>query len=200
MREKLAGLAERVRRAEDREIRRKLVEMVEASGAETVGVYVSLEKEVDTREVIEEWWKQKKRVVVPRVICKEEETGARGRGENGLELAAVKSWEDLEERRWGIMEPRKGLPAVKVDEVEVLVVPGLAFDRKGGRLGRGRGYYDRLLVGAKALKIGLAYSCQVVEEVLLEKHDVRMDAVIDGGGEKGLEAICACEEGRYLLI
>ena len=87
---------------------------------------------------------------------------------------------------FGILEPLADAPVIAPGAIDVFVCPGLAFDRHGGRLGRGRGYYDRLLANARpdALKIGVCFSCQLVDSVFAERHDIRMDVVIS---EHGLE-------------
>jgi 5-formyltetrahydrofolate cyclo-ligase len=81
---------------------------------------------------------------------------------------------------FGILEPMDGLDEVAVEEVDVFLCPGLGFDRKGGRMGRGRGFYDRMLKQAKpeAVKLGVCFPFQMVDDVVMESHDVRMDGVI----------------------
>jgi 5-formyltetrahydrofolate cyclo-ligase len=83
---------------------------------------------------------------------------------------------------FGILEPVAHLPVVPVPEIDAFICPGLAFDRAGGRLGRGRGYYDRILAGARAdaLKIGVCFEFQLVPDTFAEAHDIHMDHVIAG--------------------
>ncbi len=85
----------------------------------------------------------------------------------------------------GILEPKPELREqnqrrVKVQELDLLVIPGLAFDRHGGRLGYGKGYFDRLLPGtrADALLAAVAFECQVFDAVPMQPYDVRVDAVV----------------------
>jgi 5-formyltetrahydrofolate cyclo-ligase len=78
----------------------------------------------------------------------------------------------------GIPEPPAGSPAVATDAIDLFVVPGVAFDLDGGRLGQGVAYYDRTLPLAPGKKVGLAYDFQVVPRVPMEPHDVRMDLVV----------------------
>ncbi len=86
---------------------------------------------------------------------------------------------DLLPGRFGVHEPPPAAPAVAADEVALAVVPGLAFDRAGARLGFGRGYYDRLLAAApRALRVGLCFSHQWVERVPAAAHDVRCHHVL----------------------
>lgn len=81
---------------------------------------------------------------------------------------------------FGILEPAEGSPEIPVEEIDAFICPGLAFDSHGGRLGRGRGFYDRLLAQARpdAHKIGICFDFQLVPDTFPEAHDVAMDAVI----------------------
>jgi len=90
-------------------------------------------------------------------------------------------WVDAD-TRWktgahGIREPVSASEAVSTD-LRVIVVPGVAFDALGGRLGHGNGHYDRLLAGSPALRVGLCYENRLIESVPMESHDVRMDVVV----------------------
>lgn len=88
--------------------------------------------------------------------------------------------ENLTAGSFGILEPHPDTPEVPLREIDAFLCPGLAFDQDGGRLGRGRGFYDRLLANARpdALKIGICFPQQLVEDTFSEPHDIRMDAVI----------------------
>jgi 5-formyltetrahydrofolate cyclo-ligase len=83
---------------------------------------------------------------------------------------------------FGILEPADHLPAVPLWEIDAFICPGLAFDPRGGRLGRGRGYYDRILAEARddALKIGICFAFQLVDDTYAEAHDIHMNHVITG--------------------
>ena len=89
---------------------------------------------------------------------------------------------DLVAGSFGILEPAAGSPEVTLDEIDAFICPGLAFDPCGGRLGRGRGFYDRMLAKARpdALKLGICFEIQLVTDTFPELHDVRMDLVIIG--------------------
>lgn len=131
--------------------------------AERVLMYHSLPDELDTRKFLNKW-KDRKKFFLPRV--------------NGADLELLPYDESrLEIGSFHIEEPT-GNDIYPVDEIEVIVVPGVAFDRRGRRLGRGKGFYDRLLQTAKAMKIGVGYEFQLVDEVPAEEHDVAMDMVI----------------------
>ncbi|MEY4570605.1 MAG: hypothetical protein RLZZ398_2044 [Verrucomicrobiota bacterium] len=83
---------------------------------------------------------------------------------------------------FGILEPAAGSPAVALAEIDAFICPGLAFDPRGGRLGRGRGFYDRMLANARpdALKLGICFKIQLVPDTFPEPHDILMDHVISG--------------------
>ena len=98
--------------------------------------------------------------------------------ENGvMRFAKVSSLEDFDVRAFGIREPRSREMAPAAD---LVLVPGVAFTKTGLRLGRGKGYYDRFLSGLHASTLGVAFACQVVEELPVEGHDVRVDGVVSG--------------------
>jgi 5-formyltetrahydrofolate cyclo-ligase len=80
---------------------------------------------------------------------------------------------------FGIPEPAQECPEIRIEEIDAFICPGLAFDRHGGRLGRGRGFYDRMLAQARAgtVKIGVCFEFQRVPETYAEDHDIRMDRV-----------------------
>lgn len=89
---------------------------------------------------------------------------------------------DFAVHRWGMEEPQSGAKPVSLDRLVGVIVPGLAFDPEGGRLGRGAGFYDRSLAGCevpfRGLRVGLAYDFQMRKSVPSEAHDVRMDVIV----------------------
>lgn len=89
---------------------------------------------------------------------------------------------DLLVGAFGILEPSPALPLVETAAIDAFFCPGLAFDPHGGRLGRGKGFYDRMLANARpdALKIGICFPCQRVPETYSQDHDIRMDQVVCG--------------------
>ncbi|WP_411827661.1 5-formyltetrahydrofolate cyclo-ligase [Luteolibacter sp. AS25] len=90
--------------------------------------------------------------------------------------------EDLEFGAFGILEPKEGLREYDASQIDLFLCPGLGFDVRGGRIGRGRGFYDRVLSKARAgaLKVGVCFGFQLVEDVATEPHDIRMNCVIAG--------------------
>jgi 5-formyltetrahydrofolate cyclo-ligase len=136
--------------------------------AEVIGIYAALPGEVETAGLLRELWARRKLVVLPRL-----EAG-------GLRLCAFRKGEPLRTGRLGLREPGPDSAAVAADRVDLFVVPGLYFDRAGGRLGRGRGYYDRLLASARrdAVRLGLCFSERLIPEVPVGPLDQPMDYVI----------------------
>lgn len=128
-------------------------------------LYHSLKDEVDTHAFIRKWSREK-RILLPVV------TG------DDLELRLYTGPEDLTIGAYGIEEPTGAL-FTDYSTIDLIVVPGVAFDRDGNRLGRGKGYYDRLLPRIpSAYKIGICFPFQVVDEVPAEPFDIRMDEII----------------------
>ncbi|MEO5715275.1 MAG: 5-formyltetrahydrofolate cyclo-ligase [Luteolibacter sp.] len=100
---------------------------------------------------------------------------------NGLKFHQVQNPSaDLLPGNFSILEPSPTLPEIQPAEIDAFICPGLAFDQSGGRLGRGKGYYDRILEKARpdALKIGVCFPEQIVPDTFPERHDIHMDEVI----------------------
>jgi 5-formyltetrahydrofolate cyclo-ligase len=79
---------------------------------------------------------------------------------------------------FGMLEPRADAPVVDPQDLDVVLVPGVSFDRRGGRLGFGGGFYDRFLVRTSAIRVGICHDCCLVEKVPMDAHDERMDWVV----------------------
>jgi 5-formyltetrahydrofolate cyclo-ligase len=104
-----------------------------------------------------------------------------------LQHSQLTSIEFLKKGNYGILDvPIEKRIDVDLRELQLILVPGIAFDLSGGRLGYGKGYYDRFLDKTNAFKIGLCFQSQVVEKVPMENHDIRMHAIIS---EKGYHKI-----------
>jgi 5-formyltetrahydrofolate cyclo-ligase len=86
--------------------------------------------------------------------------------------------DNLTRHPYGMQEPLAGGPVVDPKELDVVLVPGVAFDQRGGRLGFGGGFYDRLLIRTSALRVGIAYDRCLVDELPCHKHDQRMDWLV----------------------
>ena len=132
--------------------------------AQVVMAYWPLPDEVDIRPLLNELVAEGKTVLLPKVV-----------DDKSMQLCRYTSLTDLQEGAFHILEP-VGEPFTAVDTIEVALIPGVAFDSAGHRLGRGKGYYDRFLATCPDLrKIGVCFPFQRVAEVPAEAHDVRMD-------------------------
>lgn len=154
-------------------IGQRLLTLPEFAAAQTVLFYINVRAEVSTRPLLPVAWQQGKRVVVPYCV----------RGQ--LELFRLENFEELGSSTFGLLEPRaelRGRPdrSVAPSELDLVVVPGVAFDRNGGRLGHGRGYFDGLLkhVRSDTSLVALAFECQIVPEVPMFAHDIYMHKVV----------------------
>ena len=138
--------------------------------ARQVLLYSSDDNEVDTEGL---WWEARRRgiaVYYPRVTTDKREVEFVRRHDNEPLIPGVF---DL------LVPPGEDL-LTSVSQTDLVLVPGVGFDWVGHRLGRGRGYYDRALRGvlARALRVGLAYECQVVSHIPVDPHDERMDYIV----------------------
>ena len=136
--------------------------------AGTLLLYYPLADEVDVRPLIKDAFGNGKRVLLP--VCVGEE----------LNLHLYEGDASLSEGAFGIMEPTGALFAPeRYDEIQLAIVPGMAFDRAGHRLGRGKGYYDRLLPKLTEARLqGICFSFQLLDDVPAEEHDVRVQTVV----------------------
>jgi 5-formyltetrahydrofolate cyclo-ligase len=133
----------------------------------TIASFAALPDEVDLTELVTLF--PEKRWLFPRVD-----------GEQVFFHATADPSNDLVRGAFGILEPRADSARVPLDEIDAFFCPGMAFDHQGGRLGRGKGFYDRLLSQARtdAHKIGIAFPSQIVPTTHCEPHDIPMDEVI----------------------
>ncbi len=142
--------------------------------------YLPYRAELDIRPLLEVCRLRGDVILAPRIV----------RGTRFMRLLEMQRAEDEEPGSWGIPEPKEALPEWPEDrlvELDVVLIPGLAFDLKGGRIGYGGGFYDRLserfeAAGAAPLLWALAYDEQVVEEVPMEPHDFRVELLIVPSG------------------
>ncbi|KAA6346630.1 5-formyltetrahydrofolate cyclo-ligase [termite gut metagenome] len=132
--------------------------------AHTVLLFYSLKDEPDTHSFIEKWSGEKE-ILLP-AVC----------GEN-FELRVYNGREGLLRGAYDIQEPSGSL-FTGYASIDLAVIPGVAFDRSGNRLGRGKGYYDALLPHISAYKVGVCFSFQLVEDVPTGEFDVRVDEII----------------------
>lgn len=147
---------------------KKVLQAVEAESsfieAKIVLLFWSLPDEVNTHDFILRWSKEKK-ILLPVVI-----------GDDS-EVCEFKGIESMKRGAFDIDEP-VGDRFTEYASIDLVIVPGMGFDRSGNRLGRGKGYYDKLLKRMNCPKIGICFPCQILPEIPHEEWDVKMDKVI----------------------
>ena len=150
-------------------IRRRLLELRDFREADVVHTYVSKNDEIDTTEVILMTLGSGRRVVVPVVE----------KGRRNLRHAEVNNLEELVPGPFGLLQPPVETARwIEEDIYDLILVPGVAFDACGRRIGYGRGYYDRFLAGVGALRVGLVQAPFLVDAVPVEPHDVTVNVVL----------------------
>ena len=164
--------AERVEKS--RKACQHLIETDELTKAHTVMIYLPFSHEVDTTAVILHCWQREKAVVVPKVSWQQ-------RHMIPVEINSLES--GISTGAGGLRNPVTGIP-MPIEDIDMVVAPGLAFDRKGNRLGRGGAYYDRFLASEqlKATVCSLAFAEQIVDVVPVEEHDRKIDFIITEEG------------------
>ena len=136
--------------------------------ARSVGAYSPIGSEAATNVILDEALRLGKRVALPKTES------------DGIRFYEFSKTDELTAGRYGIKEPRASSP---INHLDLIVVPGLAFDRAGHRLGYGKGYYDRYLKTAKAFTVGLGFSFQLVDVLPSDDHDMKLGALAT---EKGI--------------
>lgn len=152
-------------------IETRLRALGEFEGAGTIASYIGVGDEVATVSLLEDALARGVTVAVP------------WRDGNDLHLARIVSLEELVPVSFGLLEPPDELARTRLippEDAGLLLIPGVAFDRKGGRLGHGKGFYDRLLerAGIGPLRVALCFECQLVEQVPMVAGDEPMDLVV----------------------
>ena len=162
----------RLREERSIKIQKKLLSDEGFKVAGTVMSYVSLPTEVNTEYFNKTALEQRKKVVVPYI----------GPNSNTIVAAELKRIEDLEKGPFGIYQPKDGTTnKIPAEEIDLVIVPAIAYDEDNVRLGRGKGYYDRFLSGQGSIlekTIGLAFSFQVFEHLPRGPHDRPVSRVI----------------------
>jgi 5-formyltetrahydrofolate cyclo-ligase len=177
MRARRATMDDDARRAASRAITAALLARAEFRRAQEVACFLSLPQEIATDELLAACRAQDKRVCVP----------AWNATAGTYVLTRLPPSQEVSTGPHGVPEPAAG-QAIDPQTVDLAIVPGLAFDAHGGRLGYGKGYYDRILASCRAMccKIGVGYAWQVIAgDLPLASHDVRMDLLVTDAGVIG---------------
>ena len=151
-----------------KQISRQLFNLSEWKKAKIIGITISIPPEVPTLHIIEQAWREGKEVAIPK--CNPEN--------KTMQFKKITSFEQLESVYSGLLEPVEHTLKVMPDEINLLIVPGLAFTRDGYRLGFGGGYYDRFLSGYNGSTVSLAFECQLMDKVPTELHDIPVHQVV----------------------
>ena len=173
MKQRLLSIPEEEYEEKSRKIREILFKQPEWQNAKTVGITLSNFPEADTRMIIQRGWEEGKRIAVPKCVP---ETKA-------MDFYQIQSFHDVEKGFFGLLEP---LPEktkwVSKEEIDLLIVPGLIFSKKGYRIGFGGGYYDRYLSDFKGLTLALSFHEQIVENIPVEDHDLPVRKIVTDKG------------------
>ncbi|WP_409251359.1 5-formyltetrahydrofolate cyclo-ligase [Bacillus sp. SCS-153A] len=153
-------------------IAKKLYETDDWKSSGTIAVTVSNFPEVDTWQIIRRGWEEGKRMLVPKCVPEE----------NKIEFYYLESFAGLEKVFYGLWEPspKKNVLADSAD-IDLVIVPGLAFMKNGYRLGFGGGYYDRFLEHYHGRTLSLAFQEQLIEAVPVEEYDIPVAAIVSEG-------------------
>jgi 5-formyltetrahydrofolate cyclo-ligase len=144
--------------------------------AARLALFMARPDEIDTAPMLERAFEDRRPVLLPRMT-----------GEATLEFVVAPDLGRLQPGRFGILEPPRDAPATELVGGDLVLVPGMAFDGQGGRLGRGVGYYDRVFARCasaceRPVRIGIGFSFQLVERVPMADHDARMDGFASESG------------------
>lgn len=167
-----SGIAPAVREAASARISDHVLGMAEFAGAARVAAYMALADEVSLDRVIAVVLESGRSLLLPRVR------------DRRLVFSPVTDLTALRLGSYGVREPPRGAAETTWDARDLVLVPGVAFDRDGGRLGRGAGFYDRSLSSGPAAPgiVGVCFDRQMVQAVPMEPHDRRVDAVVTESG------------------
>ena len=171
---RLVALNENRRSEKSRKVCENLINTEQFQRASVVMFYLSLPHEVDTTSAILYCWQHGKTVVVPKVSWQQ-------RHMLPVEITSLET--GISTEAGGLRNPVTGLPT-PLEEIDLVVTPGLAFDKKGNRLGRGGGYYDSFF-GSEELradKCAIAFDEQIVESVPTTEHDKSVDFLVTDQG------------------
>jgi len=166
IRASLAKISMAVRMAESLDLCRRLEPQLQS--AHTILFYAPLPDELDVWLLLEKLLPDKKVCALPAFDAETQYYAAR----------RVRNLEtDIVTGKFGVSEPKAECESIALDRFDLVLVPGVAFDLNGNRLGRGRGFYDRILAAASGVKCGVGYDFQLLEEIPVEPHDAKVNFI-----------------------
>lgn len=167
MRERRARLSPREQEEASQAAARRLLASRAYARSSVIMAYMAARGELSLSPVIRDALASGRVLALPR--CE---------GEGRMSARRVRALEELTVGAYGLWEPRADCPEVPPGEIDLILVPGVAFDRRGARIGQGGGYYDRFLPGTRALCVGVCHGFALAERIPQREHDQRMDAVL----------------------
>ncbi|WP_342432317.1 5-formyltetrahydrofolate cyclo-ligase [Neobacillus sp. FSL H8-0543] len=169
MKEKLSELSKPLYEDYSYKIAKLLFEDEDWKQAKVIGITVSKQPEVDTYQIIRKAWELGKQVVVPKCIPSKKQ----------LTFRSLTEFSQLESVFYGLLEPIEALTTeTSSKNIDLLIIPGLAYTTKGYRLGFGGGYYDRFLSDFTGQTLSLAFNFQVIPQFTVEEHDLPVLKII----------------------
>ena len=138
--------------------------------SKNIFIYLGFGSEIDTMSYIQDFINDGKHIFIPRTDIKTKK----------MEAVEITSLDGLKENKYGILEPNDNKEEFYKNNLDLIILPGVAFDHSGRRIGYGGGYYDRYLedIDKRIIKVALIYDFQLLENVPVEEHDIKADYII----------------------
>lgn len=138
--------------------------------SKNIFIYLGFGSEIDTMSYIQDFINEGKHIFIPRTDIKTKK----------MEAVEITSLDGLKENKYGILEPNNNKEEFYKNNLDLIILPGVAFDHNGRRIGYGGGYYDRYLedIDKRIIKVALTYDFQLLENVPAEEHDIKADYII----------------------
>lgn len=174
LRNKILSIRDSLNRNEkeimDNEIFNKLKNTELYKNARNIFIYISFSNEINTINIIKKALEDKKDVFIPKIY----------KTNKSMKAIKLNSFDDLKKNSMGILEPIDDSKYIEKENIDLIVVPGVVFDKDCNRIGYGGGYYDRYLkdIAYKVNKVVLAYDLQVIDKIESEEHDIKVDYII----------------------
>ncbi len=165
----LTSLEHDVYKSYSEEIKQIFLSELTSNDISVIGLTISKFPEVDTKELIHQLWRMGKKVALPKCHAKE----------RSMTFYIVENFQQLENVYMDLLEPiPEKTTSVLMEDIDLLVVPGIVYSKSGYRIGYGGGYYDRFLVSYKGETISLAFDFQVLDEIPTDLHDLPVNRII----------------------
>ena len=166
MRSRRNSMDPKIRSRNSSQIALKLLDREDVRYAERIFIYVSFRSEVDTHSLIEKLVQGSKKIFIPVI-----------RSNDQMQMARFTGWANMHKDSFGVLVP--DFPIIEQGHIDTAIVPGLAFSSSGARIGYGKGHYDRYFAhNTVETKIGIAFDCQIIEQIPTNALDYPMDTII----------------------